>query len=502
MSNASIPQAFRLMDLPPEIVQKILIDYQISAKRLRTIRPVCRQINDLVKDEALRSLDLSHAFPWNLRRMAKRPNTFDEVTTTLTLPRSTERPMEWNLSLRGYICSIIKKMKRLRTVHWDLSHPPISSTSRRQPCIYATLSSIPSLEKIVIKPREDSDYWEGGIILLGSKLRNPHLKCISIGCKTSRLGAGAATLTENLRYLVAAHAGLEELESWDQPGSTGRGLDLAVIVGDTPYSSGFRPSLRVLHARNLHFSATESPAVLKYLARLTTLSISNMHPDHDTLWPALHLCGIMLKSLSIEAPTKRLTDYLSRYRGLKELTINRFGRDVHTGLSGDLKNRFLEQGVAHHRDSLVGIDIIFYPCHQEGHTHLALWALKEAQIAWLEGFPKLETLTVSFAHDGERVPKGTNIALGPALNALCTRLSPTLRQVELVCGTSECYGKPSDNQTDLAIVRSMRSFEFTGSPRNPEMRLKIYDATWKILYDQTRGTYRFVLEKTEAEEDE
>ncbi|KAJ3522217.1 hypothetical protein NMY22_g11989 [Coprinellus aureogranulatus] len=487
MSNASIPQAFRLMDLPPEIVQKILIDYQNNGKRLRKIRLVCRQINECVQDEALRSLDLSLASLTRLELMTYEaqciPQGYDDPDTA-TNYRS-------DCGAEHVTSSMIKKMERLRIVHWDLSHTSIPPKSRCPPCIYDALSSVPSLEKIVIQPREGC-----GNILLGAKLKNPLLNSISISRRTSTTEA----ITGNLQELVATHTNLEELESWDQPGFTGNGLDFSAIVGATPYRPGFRPSLRVLHARNLQLVA--SPAVLKYLACLTTLSISNSHHDHDTLWPAFHLCGIMLKTLSIERPTERLTDYLLEYCGLEQLSIKRFRRDPRTAVTNDTKLRFLEQGVAHHRDSLARIDIIFYPCPQERHVHLVLWAVNESQIAWLEGFPKLTSLTVSFAHDGERAPKGTNIGLGQALNGLCTRLSSTVQQVELVCGTSGCYGKPRVNHSDLGIIRSMRSFEFTGSPRNPEMRLKIYDATWKILYDQTRGTYRFVLETTEAEEDE
>lgn len=248
--------------------------------------------------------------------------------------------------------------------------------------------------------------------MVGEKLKTSTLKSISICCKA----ASPPAVAKCLQALIANNARLEELDSWDQPGTDPHILDFAAVVGDTPCSADFRPSLRALRAGNLQISA--SPNVLKYLTNLTSLCISNLHADHDTLWPAFHLRGIALKSLTIERPTERLTDYLLEYRGLERLVLARQdpGNRVHVGVTTDTKIRFLEKGVAHHCESLAHIEIMFYPHNMsyrgiQSHGHLILWGLDERQIVWLERFPKLSTLAVPFVHDGKEAPKGTKISM-------------------------------------------------------------------------------------------
>lgn len=91
---------------------------------------------------------------------------------------------------------------------------------------------------------------------------------------------------------------------------------------------------------------------------------------------------------------------------------------------------------------------------------------------------------------------------GEALTGLFTRLAPTLQEVELVCGTSEGYLQGGWNNSDYGIIRGVRHFKFTTRPRNPEVRLKLFDDVWRISYDEGRGNYQFVLAVREEENDE
>ncbi|TEB40038.1 hypothetical protein FA13DRAFT_49236 [Coprinellus micaceus] len=237
---------------------------------------------------------------------------------------------------------------------------------------------------------------------LGQKFANAKLTSISVGSGKGLVGTVAV---DNLRALIGAQPGLEEFISYNH-NDCANSFDFATIVGDVPLQEGFQPSLRTLHGANLKIAP--SPNVLKCLANLTSLCISNLLPDHDALWPAFHESDITLRTLVIEKPTERLTDYLTGYRGLENLVITRQGSGTRVEVTDNTKHRFLEEGIAHHSNSLSTLQISFDPYL---YAHFLLWGLDERQLAWLEGFPKLEVLTVPFVHDAARVPKGTKISM-------------------------------------------------------------------------------------------
>ena len=272
-------------------------------------------------------------------------------------------------------------------------------------CVYEAVSQLPSLEKLVLTQVNAKSFPDTDKRDLGQKFVNAKLKSISVGSGKGLVGTVAV---DNVRALIAAQLSLEEFVSWDHFGCANL-YDFSSIVGEASLQGGFRPSLRNLHAANLKL--TSSPNVLKYLANLTSLCISNLLPDHDALWPAFHDNDITLGTLIIERPTERLTDYLLGYRGLEKLVITRQGSDPRVGATDDTKHRFLEEGVVHHSNSLRILEISFYPHLYQSHVHLRLWGLDQRQLAWLEGFPKLGMLVISFAHDAERAPKGTKISM-------------------------------------------------------------------------------------------
>ncbi|KAJ3504506.1 hypothetical protein NMY22_g17903 [Coprinellus aureogranulatus] len=475
-----------LVDLPQELLNRIADERSLPWKDVLHMRLVCKALDAGTRQIVLAKLNLSNMRLSQLKELATSPGACEHHTVDLVFQGfctgedsegwttiregDTEYPSTVPPELGDVVCTIVKKLQcveRLRLQDGGYVHAaPVKPDNWSIP-IFRAIKEMRSLREIKVRLSGSEDEALKFKTLVSTLSNLKSIKLLSIdNRKTSHVA-----VIENLSMLLARNPQLEELLVTFRD-CRNAFYDFSAVVKSIPTQRGFSPSLRTLHAAQ-SFSIVPTPPCLKYLERLTTLTITNGLPEG--IWPAFTSSGVELERLSLEfGVADGLVEYLSDYRGLKAFSITIVCH------SHDLENPSHERELKHLADRLWDEAL---PRHSGSGEP---WPLDQRQVQRLRRLPRLQQLSVSLSitRDGE----GVHMSVGEALSSIFTGL-PELRSLRNVV----IYSTSSSHAEEFIRAVKDHRLEQAPSVMNAELVMEPYDhsSRWFIMFDDENKVYKF-----------
>lgn len=271
--------------------------------------------------------------------------------------------------------------------------------------------------------------------LIAPALANAHqLERLVFEVRHLKMQEDVDTAHNQARALVIACPNLESLELGRQCAQCLGGckqckleLNFSYILQDPDIGGSPPPPapLRTLTVRRGVIISPSSPQTMGCLSNLTSLFLSNSDKQHQPMWSILRGLGVKLLSLTVEACSDPLVQYLSSYEGLMEFNVGEGKASPELG-QGALERSILFESLPHHRGTLQQICLLPSRLCQGNppFERIYAWAVDHDTIpGWLEQFAHLKTLGLVVYAENERL---LNCMVGYAntTNYADTHMSP------------------------------------------------------------------------------
>ncbi|KAF6759762.1 hypothetical protein DFP72DRAFT_884106 [Ephemerocybe angulata] len=455
----------RLLNLPFELIHKILFSYHYSSRDYCVLRLVCSGLNGLVKHRIAGHLRLPNKTASEAKwetLTSRRKSVFSTATHTLYLKGFEEdrrkqvgcRAYSFNAALHNaqmkYLCASIAVLKRVKTVHWT-----ISTRLKMNHDILKCLTQLPHLENIHFavdrNPKVRQMQYPWGLVIGHSflNLKSVSLDIYSRDQVTGFQGFGVDAMSSDIHLFLSAHPTLESLDLTGPPHAN---VDFSDILQDIPTKEGFRASITSLRLRDMNLDAT--PGVLLYLSQLTSLDISNKADlDKGKIWVGLRDARVKLQVLKVSHIPQSLLSYLSSYTGLREfhgIVWHRPDSDLRIPpkrTDVEARDRLFQTVLPFHRDSLEAI-CVSAPLYSDNEEDARYWCATETQMMQLQRFPGLKALGLAYLlewdHDGKPTVKPGSLTMRNSAPSSSARSQPndTAMPLELPCTQTSSF-RPS-----------------------------------------------------------
>ncbi|KAJ3514127.1 hypothetical protein NMY22_g14841 [Coprinellus aureogranulatus] len=387
-------ESFSLLDLPQELIDKIVQGY-VADDYICGLRLVCRALHDIASRRALEIASLGvggGCLDFNVRAkalIALGPSAFEACTSRLVL-----YPDGNSVSYEGFEDLFVGVLGKLRAV-----------------------------ETLDVGFIEECNLTARMVQAMGQLPRLIHLSLFNVRWQQldAPLIAPSLANSVNLRSLLFEwHTPFRVIDSGSPVcAECADRAALSDILRGTPVDllppEEFRPSVKTFTVlRSLQLSAS-CQLTMRYLANLTTFTISNAQPEHQELWAAFSQHEIRLVNLTVFVATEPLLEYLLGYQGLKSFCAGQFEDlsmfNLRTIPSEAVPNnntatkRVLYEGLSHHGATLEKIWLL--PSVSRDRTDpvgAEPWGTDEDHLHWLQQFRQLRNLGLLMFVDGDKVP--------------------------------------------------------------------------------------------------
>ncbi|KAJ3543561.1 hypothetical protein NMY22_g3102 [Coprinellus aureogranulatus] len=409
-------ESFSLLDLPQELIDKIVQGY-VADDYICGLRLVCRALNDVASRRALEIASLGvggGCLDFNVRAkalIALGPSAFEACTSRLVL-----YPDGNSVSYEGFEDLFVGVLGKLRAVETlDVGFIEECNLTVRM------VQAMGQLPRLIHLSLFNVRWQQLDAPLIAPSLANSvNLRSLLFEWHTPfRVIDSGSPVVSQARALISSCPNLEVVNVGRQCAECADRAALSDILRGTPVDlllpEEFRPSVKTFTVlRSLQLSAS-CPLTMRYLANLTTFTISNAQPEHQELWAAFSQSEIRLVNLTVFVATEPLLEYLLGYRGLKSFCAGQFEDlsmfNLRTIPSEAVPNnntptkRVLYEGLSHHRDTLEKVWLL--PLVSRDRTDpvgAEPWGTDEDHLHWLQQFRQLRNLGLLMFVDGDKVP--------------------------------------------------------------------------------------------------
>lgn len=459
-SHVNASSYANLSQLPAELLVKILLEQASTQRWLRSVRLVCRALDDVVKHSVVEYIRLGAARDiQKIEAMTSQPNTFHTSTRTVRLDAShaVERCDSWKA-----VAALFRRMEQVRTIHCIVP----GHLSQQMICAIGASPMLDSvrLTFLLHPPSSSLRLLESFLSRLKSLALD--LYCFRMGKNSLPGGAAAFAETEDaVCDLIAKGSTLEHLEI--VPSSVTHPMELKSLVDAVEGGAENRFSLRTIVASAITIPIL--PQSARFLANISSLEIPNTRQADQDVWSALQRCRVKLKAIKIDLPSPRLIDYVRGYRGLRSFQLGGPVSDYKSKSSGpadQLMNMLLSGALPEHRTTMVDLRIRASgdPSGKNPNWQESLLCVNTDILRPLHRFRNLERLHILYSLVKVHLKGGTTLHY--VLNTL-TALSTKLRTVwfhSIGVVNADLYKRNSDClRNELELIEQ---FRFSLRPSN------------------------------------